>query len=235
MTEAEWLASADPTPMLEFLRSRARLDPRLRRFAVECCRRIGHLITDDVFRAAAHAGEAFADDPQNSKSTIKAMAQAALRGRQHQRRSAASADPHQHRVADAAIATCAPTDWHAAFKAVRAVAQAVNRADPDACDPVEIEHQAVLLRCTFGNPFRPSPALPPAVLAWNDRTVPRLAEAIYEERKMPEGTLDTGRLAILADALLDAGCDDEEVLAHCRSPGPHVRGCWAVDLCLGLT
>ena len=65
------------------------------------------------------------------------------------------------------------------------------------------------------------------------RTVPRIAQATYEERRMPEGTLDTSRLPILADALLDAGCDDEELIAHCRQPGPHVRRCWAIDLILG--
>ena len=40
-------------------------------------------------------------------------------------------------------------------------------------------------------------------------------------------------MAILTDALMDAGCDDEEILGHCRGKGPHVRGCWAVDLLLG--
>jgi hypothetical protein len=63
--------------------------------------------------------------------------------------------------------------------------------------------------------------------------VRRIAEGVYEERRMPEGTLDTARLAILADALLDAGCEDEALIQHCRSEGPHVRGCWAVDLILG--
>jgi hypothetical protein len=91
---------------------------------------------------------------------------------------------------------------------------------------------AHLLRDVVGSPTHAGSLLPD-VLARNDRTVPWLAEAIYHERKMPEGTLDTGRLAILADALLDAGCEDEDLMADCRSPGPHVRGCWAVDLCLG--
>ncbi len=72
--------------------------------------------------------------------------------------------------------------------------------------------------------------MPPAVLAWSEGTVRRIAEGAYEGRQLPAGTLDTGRLAILADALLDAGCDDEELIAHCRSAGPHVRGCWAIDL-----
>jgi hypothetical protein len=83
-----------------------------------------------------------------------------------------------------------------------------------------------VLREVIGNPFRPSPPLPPAVLAWNDGTVRRIAEGIYEGRAFD-------RLPILADALLDAGCDGEELIAHCRGAGPHVRGCWAVDLILG--
>jgi hypothetical protein len=90
-----------------------------------------------------------------------------------------------------------------------------------------------LIRDLFGNPFRPPSLLPPAVLAWSDGTVPRIAEGIYDEQRMPEGTLDTARLAVLADALLDAGCDDEELIQHCRSEGPHVRGGWALDLILG--
>ena len=65
-----------------------------------------------------------------------------------------------------------------------------------------------------------------AVLAWNDGTVRRITEGIYEERAFD-------RLPILHDALLDAGCDNEDILAHCRSAGPHVRGCWVIDLILG--
>jgi hypothetical protein len=83
-----------------------------------------------------------------------------------------------------------------------------------------------LLRDIFGRPFRPAPPLPPAVLAWNDGTVRRIAEGVYDER-------DFDRLPVLHDALLDAGCDDEDMLAHCRSAGPHVRGCWVIDLILG--
>jgi hypothetical protein len=75
--------------------------------------------------------------------------------------------------------------------------------------------------------------LPPAVLAWHDGVVVRLAQAAYEERHLPEGTLDNTRLRILADALEEAGCTDADILGHLRGPGPHVRGCWPVDLCLG--
>jgi hypothetical protein len=93
--------------------------------------------------------------------------------------------------------------------------------------------EAWLVRDIFGNPFRPLPPLPSTILAWNGGTVRRIAAGIYENRRMPEGTLDNARLAILADALLDAGCEDEELIRHCRSEGPHVRGCWAVDLIRG--
>jgi hypothetical protein len=48
-----------------------------------------------------------------------------------------------------------------------------------------------------------------------------------------KSTLDPDRLAILADALEDAGCDNTDILSHLRGQGPHVRGCWVVDLLLG--
>jgi hypothetical protein len=81
------------------------------------------------------------------------------------------------------------------------------------------------LRCIVGNPFS-RPTIPQPTLAWNDRTIPKLARATYEERAYE-------RLPILADALEDAGCSDPDLLGHLRSQGPHVRGCWALDLVLG--
>ncbi len=77
------------------------------------------------------------------------------------------------------------------------------------------------VRDIFGNPFR-SVTLDPR---WLTSTVLDLARTIYEERVFE-------RLPILADALMDAGCDSEEIINHCRSEGPHVRGCWVVDLLL---
>jgi hypothetical protein len=62
-----------------------------------------------------------------------------------------------------------------------------------------------------------------------------LASAAYENRTLPEGTLEPAPLATLADALEAAGCIDSEVLGHLRFPGLHWRGCWAVDVILGRT
>src|SRR5262249_25408409 len=69
---------------------------------------------------------------------------------------------------------------------------------------------------------------------WLTPIMSNLAQAAYDERLLPSGELDRVRLAILADALEEAGAPDE-LLAHLRSPGLHFRGCWAADLCLGLT
>jgi hypothetical protein len=91
--------------------------------------------------------------------------------------------------------------------------------------------QPYVARDIFGNPFRTA-TIDPALLAWRDATIPKLAQAAYDERELPSGHLDTKRLAILADALEEAGCTNDDVLAHLRGPGPHVRGCWVVDLLL---
>lgn len=72
---------------------------------------------------------------------------------------------------------------------------------------------------------RVSDRVDPVILAWNNTTVPRLAQAIYDGRAFD-------RLPILADTLEDAGCTDQDILAHCRSGGEHVRGCWVLDLLL---
>ena len=91
----------------------------------------------------------------------------------------------------------------------------------ESSEPLSAEHSTIL-RDIFGNPFRPVAFDP----AWRTSTAVGLAEAIYDERAFD-------RLPILADALQDAGCEDADILGHCRGDGPHVRGCWVVDLVLG--
>jgi hypothetical protein len=88
--------------------------------------------------------------------------------------------------------------------------------------PGEWKFQSSVIRCIFGNPFRPVSFSP----EWRTDTALTLARQMYESR-------DLYALPILADALQDAGCDSAEILDHCRGPGPHVRGCWVVDLVLG--
>jgi hypothetical protein len=81
---------------------------------------------------------------------------------------------------------------------------------------------AALLRDVAGNPYRAAVPDP----AWVTATVLAVAEGIYASG-------DFSALPVLSDALEEAGCTDAELLSHLRSPGPHVRGCWALDLVRG--
>src|SRR5262249_34236984 len=89
----------------------------------------------------------------------------------------------------------------------------------------ELAIQCDLVRCLFGNPFHPS-RLETTWLRHERGAVVNLARVIHDEARFAD-------LPILADALEDAGCTDEQLLNHCREPGVHARGCWAVDLLLG--
>jgi hypothetical protein len=68
--------------------------------------------------------------------------------------------------------------------------------------------------------------LPPERHQWRTADAKALARAIDRTRNF-------GALPILADALQEAGCDNERVLAHCRASHAHVAGCWMVDMVLG--
>jgi hypothetical protein len=249
MTEAEWLACADPVPILAFLRGTAS-ERKFGLFACACCCQVGDAVSDERSRAAFFVAERFADGGA-TREELDAARKAAWevahdwRGEGGSRaHNAARAIAHtsafpasryaRNAAADAAYAApCAARDaaedvWGsagyqkspeviAAGKAMLAFArEAARAAEPG---------QVVLLRDIFGNPFRPV-SVDPAWLAWSDGAVVRVARAIYEERAFD-------RLPILADALMDAGCDNQVILDHCRDAGPHVRGCWALDLILG--
>jgi hypothetical protein len=126
--------------------------------------------------------------------------------------------------------------WESVQQIAATISAAVYHAGPpgysyEACRlryaarDVERVRQAALAQDVFGAPFLP--AQPEAFwLRWNDGCVGKIAQSIYDERRFQE-------IPILADALEDAGCDDEDILTHCRRPGRHVRGCWVIDLLLG--
>jgi hypothetical protein len=124
---------------------------------------------------------------------------------------------------EAAGVACFVGENEAAYDTARDTAVACVRAvgDPNAVE--ERSAQAALLRCVF-NFHRGAPAACGA--GWLTPTVTNLVQAIYDERAF-------GRMPILADALEQAGCTNAELLSHCRGQGPHVRGCWVVDLLLG--
>jgi hypothetical protein len=243
VTEAEWLTATDPKPMLEFLRGKAS-DRKLRLFACACCRRVDECLTEqmrNLVEIAERVAERLVDERERKTRRTEAMRAAwhPAAITRHARGSAQSAVFWA--LARQASEAARETADHArlaggTFAMNTSQAQAgTARQDltSEGCMLREGGVQATLLHDIFGNPFRPSPPLPPGVLKWNDSTVLRIGQGLYEDRKLPEGTLDTGRLAILADALLDAGCDNDDLIQHCREPGPHVRGCCAIDLILG--
>jgi hypothetical protein len=179
---------------------------------VAFCRHIWHLITHEKSRQAVEAAEQWADG-QITRKALKAAMDAA--------------EPYRlglvgHATQDApsaAYSTASPSKAGTVGTAFCAKA-AVGVAGGDAA--AEEKAQCELIREVLAYPYRPVTLNP----VWLTANVRDLARTIYEERAFE-------RLPILADALMDAGCDNGEVLGHCRSEGPHVRGCWVVDLILG--
>jgi len=241
MTEAEWLASNEPEAMLRHLGDNGR-DRKLRLFTCACCRRIMFLVTDERSRRAVEIAERLVDGLVSKEGVERAWddarqaandAAAAFEEQDQWDQEEWNANAAAECAADAALQTIhwryveyasAPHDDSVIFLGKDA-ADAIKYSGSQEDLIAERRAQAVLLRDIFGNPFRPVEANP-AWLSWNGRAIPRMAEAIYEERAFD-------RLPILADALEEAGCTDAAILEHCRGPGPHVRGCWVVDLLLG--
>jgi hypothetical protein len=227
MTEAEWLSCADPPMMLSFLRESGRAsDRKLRLFAVACCRRVWHLLTDERSRSAVGMAERYADGLAGREelaraekgAEVPAFAEASERARE-------GVVPNAPHVTQAALAAAGER-----ADATRWAAWATSEAAP--VPEEERRCHCALLRDIFGPlTFRPVTIFP-SVRTWNDGVVVRMAQAIYDERLLPSGHLAQDRLAVLGDALEDAGCQDTELLQHLRGPGPHVRGCFVVDLLL---
>lgn len=229
MTEGEWLSFKAPESMLEHLRGQA-TERKLRLFACACCRRIWHLIGDERGRTAVEVAERYADNLTGAEELRAGW-------------TAASGDdlpddnPEESAHLAALTATfcachnsnCLHRASSSASDAVFYTAYAVEGNEDLAYDAEEAESadQCRLIRDIFGNPFRLA-KIDQSCLGWNDGTVPKLAQAIYDDRRFED-------LPILADALEDAGCHNADILAHCRQPGEHVRGCWVVDLLLGKT
>jgi hypothetical protein len=97
---------------------------------------------------------------------------------------------------------------------------------------VEHRQQSFLLRDRFGTLSAPV-ADPRTWLTWSGGTLWQLAEASSRGRSLPAGQLDEAWMAVLVHAIEDAGCANPDLLAYCRTPGPHVRGCWVIGLLLG--
>jgi hypothetical protein len=215
MTEQEWLTCTDPTPMLEFLRGKAS-ERKLRLLVVGCvCQAWSDCKTSETQEAwkAIEVAERYSDELASDKQ-LQAAHQSVLAAPEWD-------DLAIHFLyAYASSATAAKIDK--AF-AVATKSDYAARTTPHASPIIDADRiqRCRLIREIVANPFRPviaSCCLTATVIA--------IAQTIYDNRafdRMPE----------LANALYDAGCDNDEILSHCRGPEPHVRGCWALDMMLG--
>ena len=248
MTESEWLNAKNPGPMLEFLSRKSTLR-KLRLLASAAALRLWGDSIGEHTRNAIAAVERAADDGRGVENP---------RGVLGEIRSPTPGTFYNHPrpntppfvavgsvvrpetvvclvealmifneitadcsgvIAEATVEDAAVVEWNDTLFRVIPVPFLAGAYD---CS----DHLADLLRDVFGPlPFRPV-TVHPDVMAWNDRLVPRLAEGIYDERAFD-------RMGILADALLDAGCDNENMLSHAREQGSvHNRGCWLIDILL---
>jgi hypothetical protein len=240
--------------MLSFLRDKVS-QRKIRLFVCACCRRIWHLLPDERSRRTVEIVERFAEGLANKEAleaarvAANAAADAAVQvvcaadAVYSEDRSTASAYSIAEAIQSAAYAPCmVAEDVVQAANSVLSTTCAVGcnaeaaayatggddsaaRTAEQFARAAEGSAQADLLRHFVGNPFQAS-CLDPNWLAWNGNTITELARAIHEELRFDD-------LPILADALEEAGCTDTAILNHCREPGPHMRGCWVLDLLLG--
>jgi hypothetical protein len=211
MTEAEWLACTDPQLMLNHLDGRVG-NRKVRLLRVGAARSVWAVLTDERYRAAVEVGERYADD-RATDDELRTH-NSGLYGMFGPGGEFARGRTDQAALALYSLALSCVNSPRALSLAGGASWSVARRYTHDRLPEI--------VRDLFGNPFHPVSADP----SWLTSTVVTLAESIYEERAFD-------RLPILADALEVAGCDDADVLAHCRGDGPHVRGCWVVDLVLG--
>jgi len=211
MTEEDWLVCANPTPMWWIVEGRAS-DRKLRLVACACCRRIWHLLSEgskQIVESAEHLADGLI--------TVE-EAQEFLR-------IGSEVDRIPLGIDEYSVTRSALISHRSVIRAVPALAASFVDSVGGSREE-EARCQCALVRDIVGNPFHPAPTLDLAWLGCNDGAVRCMAQAIYAERAFD-------RLPILADALEDAGCDNADILQHCRSEGPHVRGCWVIDLLLG--
>jgi len=213
MTEEEWLVATEPKSMLRVVFSLPQRSSRKERlFVCGSCRRVWHELTSDLARSAIAVGEQYADgeagesDLYDAVDGVRTLSTLSGLLARCAANSAGGGRPMQ--VVDVAgqfAASDGATGW-----------------DERKWEAEWLAH-CHLLRDIFGNPFRPVTFQ----AAWRTSTAIALASQMYESREF-------GAMPILADALQDAGCDNDDILNHCRDAKQvHVRGCWVVDLVLG--
>jgi hypothetical protein len=207
MMEEEWLTGNDPRSMLDRLRTTAS-QRKLRLFAAASFSRLIQLLPERCQRDGISLLERMAEEaiPLNVIRRVMTEVRRTI--------------PRMDHLDDPALAALMLYREFASSRVAEHAISAVEGLSHERA--ARRDEQGLLVLDVFANPFR-AIAFDPR---WRTADTVGLARAIYDDRAFD-------RLPLLADALMDAGCADEQVLGHCRGDGPHVRGCWVVDLVLG--
>jgi hypothetical protein len=217
LTEEEWLSGVNPAGMVNFLRQRKASERKLRLFGCACCHRVWARLPSEASRQAVAVAERFADGLAKRKDLNAALLAC------NEQANKATHDPAAMVVK---VSLQMASFWASYNARVQAAGTEPLEASQIAAHTAAMNEEGLaqgnLLHDIFGNPFRPVTI----ERNWLTATVVELARTIYDDRFFD-------RMPILADALMDVGCEDDAILEHCRSNGPHVRGCWVVDLILG--
>jgi hypothetical protein len=202
----------DVDRMLARVRSTS-CERQFRLFACGCCRQVWPLLDNPRKRGAVAVAERFADGQATAREMLDARYVAG--------------PSNWVAVAWAAEAVAALTACTAA-DAVNIVAQHAARALRDAAgerDWAAARRRQGALLCDIFEQLDPPTILDLRWLRWQDGTVRKLAEVIYQEHRFAD-------MPVLGDALEEAGCSRGEILDHCRQHTEHARGCWLIDAIL---
>jgi hypothetical protein len=251
MDQKTWISYLWPEPMLEFLHGITvhgeRHNRKLRLFACACCRRVWDALEHPAAQNAVRAAERYADDPTEANGAHLERRYARLRYH-HMRVGEDYREPAMGAARCAANVALPLSSVHmCALDARRAAAFLSGIRTFDQAKDTEAAAQAALVRATFGDPFTPKTYLSCARckelhmtscrdsplaswLAWQGGVVKRLALEAYGRRIA--GGIDPERLLVLADALEEAGCEEESILCHLRKEEDRYRGDWVLDMLL---
>jgi hypothetical protein len=246
MTEQEWLQATDPKPMLEFLQGKVS-DRKWRLYLCGGCRHISHLFFRPWSLTAVEVAERFADGQATQYELNRAeySAEAASFGYELDNQRFSPSHPYRMEVVPRLVeigalpeSSLSGGEWEVDEVTRRSLVSAASLAECcariDAPSSFSWWYEWIscvnwpgrwLVDCVFGNPFRPV-ALKPSLLTWHGGLPVSMARQIYDSRDFTD-------MSVLADGLEEAGCQDQDILSHCRSGGEHVRGCWVVDMVLG--
>jgi len=209
MTEADWLATKRPVQMIDFIFEKLSIR-RQRLIAIGSCGTIPpDVLGDDGMRWLATVGRlAEKPDVKITWKLVRKWSEEFWRDQYWRVRERNLSEV----FVQVGLGNLRPT----------LVNVATFRGTAERNNDFEDEAIAYVVREIFGNPFHPITLRP----EWRTSTVLALATGIYDEKAFD-------RMPILADALEDSGCDNEEILQHCRGPGPHTRGCFVIDMLTG--